>query len=137
MRPECTAYEILDETTRSSTNSDREFNCDSLNPSSGKISPAWKGEGWYRFQDPAGVKLANKPPGRYHCGTNASGWSNSTLPDKPGDSVAIKICFDFSENNGEGLECWSPRDSKVTNCGSHFVYYLVNLPCSFRYCGGN
>ena len=135
MIPQCTRYKIIDEEDRRSTIKGDISYCDS-SKSSGDISPNWKGAGWYRFQHPAGNKLAQSPPGSWHCGTVRAGWSNSTLPDNPGDSVDIKICFvsDFFGKN----DCYRSNRGKVTNCGSYYVYYLENTPhCNERYCGNN
>ncbi len=137
MIPQCSRYNVLGEDNRRSTYSGyKYYYCDSSDDSD--ISPNWKGAGWYRFQHPAGNKLAQSPPAKYNCGTYSTGWSNSTLPDKPGDSVDIKICFDYSIDNGNADDCWRSNEGKVTNCGSYYVYYLENkFSLCFRYCGNN
>ena len=141
-RPECDTYVTLDEADRrigtyKKFSSASEGYCDSTVTKGATTSPRWKGAGWYRFQHPAGAKLAQSPPGFDYCGTSVTGWSNSTLPDKPGDSVDIKICFDDSKDNGNA-DCYRSNEGKVTNCGSYFVYYLESAPfCRLRYCGSN
>ena len=133
MIPQCTRYKIIDEEDRRSTIKGDISYCDS-SKSSGDISPNWKGAGWYRFQHPAGNKLAQSLPGYNHCGTSGGGWSDSTLPDKPGDSGDIKICF-YGFLSGV---CSYSNEGKVTNCGSYYVYYLENTPrCNSRYCATN
>ena len=137
VRPECASYNILGEEDRSARYTplvypDNYFNnCDKSGHRD--ISPDWKGPGWYRFQHPAGKILSQSPPGYAYCGTGFPGWSNSTLPDKPGDSVDIKICFYNVMGN-----CFESKEGKTTNCGSYYVYYLDNTPhCTLRYCGSN
>ena len=132
MRTECNIYNKLAEEDREANYASVNYYCDRSDRIY-NVSQDWKGAGWYRFQHPAGILLAQSPPGANHCGTVATGWSNSTLPDKPGDSVDIKICFQWSGN-----DCYESNEGKVTNCGSYFIYYLDNVPaCDNRYCGSN
>ena len=78
--------------------------------------------------------MAVSPPGQDRCGAYRSGWSDSALPSKTGESVDIKICFD----EGSGRDCAESNEGKVTNCGAYFVYYLENVPtCTARYCASN
>ena len=149
-RPECKNYWVLDEETRSSNYNEEYYNgfivynsagiCDQKTPvtygsrSQGK-SPNWRGEGWYRFQRPAGTKLAQSPPGYYFCGTDWTGWSNSTLPNLTYESFDITVCFGGSVDNGNAKDCDETIKGKVTNCGSFLVYYLSDTPaCPYRYC---
>ena len=138
MRHQCTIYKNLSEEDRRpylrTYSQGKPPNCDSkTSKTRNVISPNWKGAGWYRFQHPAGNKLAQSPPGSGNSGTSFSVWSNSPLPDNPGDSVHIKICFVFY-----AYDCYRSNRGKVTNCGSYYVYYLENTPhCNERYCGNN
>ena len=80
--------------------------------------------------------MAVSPPGHDRCGAYRSGWSDSALPSKTGESVDIKICFDMDFGNARN--CAESNEGKVTNCGLYFVYYLENVPtCTARYCGSN
>ena len=132
MRPECQDFNILSVNDRSRFAGMEKSYCDYYG--AGSASPDWKGPGWYRFTSPAGNKLAQSPTGYGKCGAHWTGWSNATLPANAGDSVNIKICFDADVGNA--IDCYESNQGKVTNCGSFFVYYLVNVPrCNLRYCG--
>ena len=71
----CSDYMILDEEDRSTDN----FNivcadicyCDI--ESKATKSPAWQGDGFYRFLEPAGSMLPEYAPGVGHCGTYLAG----------------------------------------------------------------
>ena len=92
-------------------------------------SHRWVGEGWYRFQEPAGTIMPEKPPVVGYCGTAAPGWLNGTHPNSLGDSIEAKFCFNFKE------VCITQTIGKVTNCGNFFVYFLPEAPgCYNRYC---
>ena len=99
-------------------------------------SPGWEGPAaWYRFTMPAGTRIPESSPGKYHCGTRHTGWLSGVHPTTPGASNNnAKYCFD----NGDGNDCHWSTQGKVTNCGSYFVYYLENAPgCRYRYCATN
>ena len=81
------------------------------------------------------TKLSQTPPGRGHCATYSTGWTNSSLPVRAGDIADITLCFDLSKNNGVEYDCENVSMGKVSNCGDYFVYYLPNVPnCVSRYC---
>ena len=105
--------------------------CDKLDSS--YLSPGWKGPAWYRFSMPAGTRIPESSPGKYHCGTYVTGWLSGVHPTSPGASSNVKYCFTGSSN-----DCYWSTQGKVTNCGSYFVYYLENTPtCDLRYCATN
>ena len=105
--------------------------CDKLDSS--YLSPGWKGPAWYRFSMPAGTRIPESSPGKYHCGTYVTGWLSGVHPTSPGASSNVKYCFTGSSN-----DCRWSTQGKVTNCGSYFVYYLENTPtCDLRYCATN
>ena len=82
---------------------------------------------------PAGTRIPESSPGRYHCGTSATGWLSGTHPTSTAESVDVKFCF---ESNGD--YCDYSTNGKITNCGGFFVYYLENTPdCPLRYCATN
>ena len=95
----------------------------------------FRGKGWYRFEYPAGTILSQTPPGKNRCGSCITGWSNSTLPSEPGQRLEIKICWDYSKDNGNAKDCSYPTKGWATNCGSFYVYYFYETEgCRYRYC---
>ena len=93
-------------------------------------SHRWVGEGWYRFQEPAGTRMPETPPGHQNCGTVATGWLDGTHPTSLGDSIESKFCFNYDKTN-----CKEFTRGKVTNCGNFFVYFLPEPRiCKMRYC---
>ena len=51
-------------------------------------------DGWYRFVEPAGTKLANKDIGYEACDRNsASGWLDGPDPTEVGKTIQERICF--------------------------------------------
>ncbi len=96
--------------------------CDSTLPS-----------GWYRFDGAAGTTMPTVSPGPSHCGTDASGWINGSLP-AVGDGVVTRtVCFDWSGNS-----CSWSTTIQVVNCASFYLFNLVPTPtCSLAYCGTN
>ena len=50
-------------------------------------------EGWYRFVEPAGTKLANKDIGYKACGDSASGWLDGPDPTDVGKTIQERVCF--------------------------------------------
>ena len=123
----------MDEIERSESTFKGEKFCDNIGHSN---RGDWMDAGWYRFQPPAGTRLAQATPGADHCGAYRAGWSNSALPANNNESADIDICFDT--DYGSANDCAITNQGKVTNCGTFFVYYLENTPaCTARYCGAN
>ena len=120
----CRAYSFLTESDRAVSYYDGSTACDSSLT-----------EGWYRFGSPAGTQMITSPPAnfgsQYRCKTHAGGWLNGAHPSEAEGEVQRQVCFAWS-----GQTCWSTKDIKVINCGSHYLYYLYPSPgCSLRYCG--
>ena len=94
-------------------------------------SPSWVGSAWYRFLEPAGLKMAESPPGMKACNTEAAGWISEPHPESAGESKDVKFCFHWER------ECQDSITGKVTNCGTYYVYFLKETPsCANRYCAG-
>ena len=89
----------------------------------------WKGPGWYRMMAPAGSKIPEKPPPKYHCGTRGPGWMNGVHPSQQGETQEREICF----NDGFDT-CWEETTITVINCKDYFVYNLPKIPGCGRYC---
>nr|XP_058954581.1 uromodulin-like [Pocillopora verrucosa] len=88
-------------------------------------------EGWYRFVGAAGTKMPTTRVPAYRCGTDWSGWLDGAHPTVDDDEVFRKICF-----SDRPTGCRYIINILVKNCGSFFVYILVQPPsCSSRYCG--
>merc|ERR1712241_1392354 len=122
-------YNVLDEMDRNVNNDVGPQYCDQTNNL--KSSPDWKGPGWYRMKNPAGLQLSEEPIEPYHCGTSATGWLNGPHPTTLGETVGMQVCF-----NGGGGECQWITSIQVKNCGNFFLYYLEDAPyCPLRYCG--
>ena len=97
-------------------------------------SAQWKGEGYYRLMEPAGVQLPEYAPGRYHCGSGYTGWLNGKHPDNFGEEVDMTVCID--DDRGNERDCRWKWNIKVTNCKGYYVYFLPNTDGE-RYCGAN
>ena len=95
-------------------------------------SQRWHGEDFYRFMEPAGVRLPESAPEEYHCGTFAPGWLNGTHPTKNGVEVKGTVCFGGNEGDYP-KQCKSNREISITECLGFYVYYLPNA--WGRYCG--
>jgi hypothetical protein len=122
--PECSTYRTADQSWR---------NVDSVGPvycDSSVLSLP----NWYRFVEPAGTRMPERPPGEYHCGTHAPGWLEGTHPTILGETRDIRVCFQWS-----GSTCLWSSTVRVTYCGGYddfYVYYLPTLPfgCNGTYC---
>ena len=95
----------------------------------------WKGDGYYRLMEPAGIKLAEYAPGKYHCGTLYPGWLNGSHPERSGEEVERTVCVDADKGNER--DCWRKQSITVTNCKGYYVYFLPDFDFSGRYCGAN
>ncbi len=135
---------MLNESDRNVKHSYEKY-CDHQNYSGSvksQKSQNWAGPGWYRFITPAGIRLAQSPPGFKHCGTFASGWTNTNLSNlRIGDSCSIDICYDsYKKIDGKKVygDCQQQNSGKVSHCGDYLVYYLPDTPaCQYRHCGEN
>jgi len=125
-------YNTLSEVSRSINAGEGKRNCDGYQINNGSpISPCWTGDGWYKFANAAGTKIATSPPPRNHCGTNGTGWMTAAHPSKIGETKKVKFCFNWDDNS-----CKWTTYGAVTKCGKEdYVYRLPNAPfCALRYC---
>jgi len=109
---------------------DFETQCDSTVYTS-YTSLDWKGEGYYRFQEPAGTMLPETFPGYGHCATGRTGWLNGIHPEDIGVEYIMTACFGENHNN-----CLNTESITVTRCpDGGYVYKLPQTGCVRRYCG--
>jgi hypothetical protein len=90
------------------------------------------GTAWTRFTDGGSYDrmMSTTMPARYGCDTDAPGYMVGEHPAVEDGEVTRKVCFHWSSNS-----CLWNQDIQVVNCGSYYVYELVNAPsCSLRYC---
>ena len=126
---QCTTYQVLDDPTRN-MNHGEDYNCDA---DWHATSPDWRGEGYYRIQEPAGVRIPTGGVSYKHCGTAGAGWINDDEEKIPnmaiGEEVSVKVNYKWIHHEEESV-------ITVTKCpGDYFVYYLVNHNiCNMRYC---
>ena len=122
------SYNILNDATRNENYGTVDLTDD---PGySNNLSPDWKGPGWYRFQSPAGDKMADTYVAKYHCGTRVAYWINGEHPTNVGETVTRTVCGSWSTN------CQGSTSIQIKKCGSYFLYDLPNVPKSYgRYCG--
>lgn len=90
------------------------------------------GPGWYRFQGAAGKRMASSCPPVYRCNTSAPGWLNGTHPTVADGQVTRQVCFSWTRSY-----CQGTINIKVRNCGSFYVYYLLNPSGTTRYCSSD
>ena len=130
----CDDYNVLNDSTRKMTfysKESKDWTCDNANVNY-RLSPDWKGEGWYRVVGPAGTRLADTPTkGYYYCGTAAARYVQGNHPTKIGETVSTKACYYYVSN----LPCHKPQDIKIRNCGEYYLYYLPETrSCWQGYC---
>ena len=71
------------------------------------------------------------PP--YRCGTDWSGWLDGAHPTVGDGEVKRTVCFSTRLTG-----CKSKKDISVKNCGSYFIYELIQPPrCDLRYCSAD
>ena len=119
----CNNYTVLREADRAQGHivSNNNYSCDRYD-----LAP-----GWYRFQGPAGDRMADKCVLKHHCGTRAPGWLNGEHPTVEEGVVTRKVCYHWSSNC-----CYWSQNVTVRSCGAFFVYELPKTPyCYLRYCG--
>ena len=121
----CANYRILSEADRAQGNAVKNNLCDDGLKT-----------GWYRFQGAAGDRMADKCVPNYRCGTYLPGWLLGSHPTVAEGVVTLKVCYNYFQVY---CRCMIPYNIKVKNCGSYYVYELVQKPpylyCPYRYCG--
>ena len=129
---QCFEHFILSEDSRRNTfsNSDDLEICD--RESARNPSPMWKGNAYYRFEEPAGKRMPEVSPGENHCGTDSPGWLNGKHPTELGLEVEMEACFDDNSD-----ACNLRSKITVTQCNGFYVYFLVERGCYLRYCGSD
>ena len=91
--------------------------------------------GWYRFHGDAGRKMMTTCPSINKCGGRFSAWLqlNGDHPTVAQGSVLKTVCI--RKRFEPGNCCEDPFKIHVKNCGSYFIYKLVETDCYTRYCG--
>ena len=117
---ECHNYTAL-------TNADRKVSSLRTSRVHDKLIP-----GWYRFQGAAGTRMASSCPPVYRCNTNSPGWLNGTHPTVADGQVTRQVCFHWTSRC-----CKGTVNIKVRNCGSYYVYYLLEVEGVIRYCSSD
>lgn len=116
---ECRRYTKLTDKTRKTTYVTRRKRCDKH-----------LGPGWFRFQGRAGTKMPTKCLSMSRCGTYGTGWLRGTHPSVAEGAVDRTVCFRYRSC------CKFSVIIRVRNCGSYYVYHLINTPaCTLGYCG--
>ena len=125
----CNDYNVLNDSRRKTTFfSKSDWSCDNANKGY-RLSPDWKGEGWYRVVGPAGTKLADSPIDLNHCGSAGPRYVQGSHPILIGEIITTKACYKQSSI------CTSPQDVKIRNCVKYFLYYLPETQsCWQGYC---
>ena len=82
--------------------------------------------GWYRFVGAAGTKMPTTRVPPFRCGTLWSGWLYGAHPTVDDDEVCRKVCFRLDSDRSTG--CRYIINILVKNCGSFFIYMLVQPP---------
>jgi len=143
MLPEqCRTYKNLSESTRMYTNTDAyaydTIHCDSRKFGSGyRLSPDWKGPGWYRFTaGPKGrVALESEVRNEGRCGTGWSGYLDgdvNSLPKIPGQTIQGTVKFRGAPDGW--ADRWASKIS-ITMCFSYLVFKLPETAhCNDAYC---
>ena len=120
---QCFDYMVLNSGRRNEHEThDDTVHCDSLTHE--KTFPDWQGTGYYRFVAPAGVMLATKTPGPYHCDTHGALYladADNVLPNiLVGDEVDAFACMD----NIEPGTCKATNPITITKCPKDFFVYF-------------
>ena len=86
--------------------------------------------GWYRFQGAAGTKLVTKCPPKNRCDADFPAWLSEDHPTVAEGAVKREVCIHRFEKC-----CDVSFNIDVKNCGSYYVYKLLNpVVCDTRYC---
>ena len=126
----CQNYSILDNSKRKASYStpSGEWLCDKTGFF--RVSPDWKRQGWYKFNENIGSRIPEEAVGNSRCGTFASGWLQDKHPSTFGETKNAKVCF-----HGRSDKCEWSTNIKIRHCGSYFIYYLPDTPiCELGYC---
>ena len=116
---ECRRYTKLTDKTRKNTYVTKNKKCDNH-----------LGPGWFRFQGDAGTKMPTKCQPLSRCDAYKTGWLRGTHPSVAEGAVNRTVCFRYHSC------CTYSVIIRVRNCGSYYVYHLINTPsCTLRYCG--
>ncbi|CAF3868656.1 unnamed protein product, partial [Rotaria sp. Silwood1] len=125
---QCYSYRSINDSTRSISNLVNGTACDqSLFTSSNISAPTY-----VRFISSNGAIYNYAPGGSNMCGTSLPGWTNSTFPTNPGDTVNAIVCYQYLTRS-----CYVSNTITITNCDSFYVFGLTKPPrCPARYCTG-
>ncbi|CAH3157517.1 unnamed protein product, partial [Pocillopora meandrina] len=116
---ECRRYTKLTDKTRKNTYVTKNKKCDNH-----------LGPGWFRFQGDAGTKMPTVCQPMSRCETYGTGWLRGTHPSVAEGAVNKTVCFRYHSC------CKHSVTIRVRNCGSYYVYHLINTPaCTLGYCG--
>nr|XP_008536500.1 PREDICTED: pancreatic secretory granule membrane major glycoprotein GP2 [Equus przewalskii] len=115
----CKNYTFLNESSRSSENTERGQICDS------------NLRGWYRFVGKGGVRMPETCVPVYRCQTDAPMWLEGTHPTLKQGIVKRTACAQWS-----GSCCLWKTEVEVKACpGGYHVYRLEGTPeCALSYC---
>ena len=84
---------------------------------------------WVRFTVPGGTGLPRSATNASRCGTQFTGWYTGALPTT-GLTTVGTVCYASTAS-----DCSYFNTISVTNCGSYYVYGLIDPPtCNLRYC---
>ena len=86
---------------------------------------------WYRFSGEFGGQLPTTCVVENHCGAQAPGWLNGSLPSREAGIVRREVCFYANEDC-----CHTKTTVFIRQCVGYFVYVLQNVPLTIRgrYC---
>ena len=94
---------------------------------SGSDNSNFNGNNWFRFVEPAGVKLSNTASDARACGQYSSGWMRGSDPTIVGQTLDRTACFSYS-----GYQCYWSRNIKVSLCSDNnneqFLIYQLRKP---------
>ena len=122
--PECLNYTLDADGTRNIRYTASINFCDNVLPFN-NATPIW-----FRFQDAAGIVVANAPIPPNRCGAVATGWYAGQYPAAVFSTATSLACFYQTSNT-----CSSCTVMSVTNCQTYYVFSLLQPPsCNYRYC---
>ena len=77
---------------------------------------------WFRFQGDAGTKMPTTCQPMLRCDAYKTGWLRGTHPSVAEGAVNKTVCFRYHSC------CKYSVIIRVRNCGSYYVYHLINTP---------